>query len=106
LLYLVGLTGEVVSRLESTSDALVDVRVTAVVGAENGVLEASWVPNVDVELAVLALLSDSDAGADGSDVSVKDDGDKGLVGVELGAQGALRTSGSSIGDISDGDLSI
>jgi hypothetical protein len=104
LLYLVGLTGEVVSRLESTSDALLDVGVTAVVGAKNGVLEAAWVTDVDVELAVLALLGDRDTRADGCDVSVEDDGDKGLVAVELGAQGALRTSGSSIGDISDGDL--
>jgi hypothetical protein len=106
LMYLISLAGEVVGRLEGTSDALLDGGVTAVVCAEDRVLEASGVPDVDVELAVLALLSDRDARADRGDVRVEDDGDKGLVGAELSAQGALGTSSSSIGDVSDGDLKI
>lgn len=106
MLYLVGLAGEVVGRLEGTSNTTLDRGVTAVVGTKDRVLEASWVPDVDVELAVLALLGDSDARADRGDVLVEDDGDKSLVGAELSAQGALGTSGSSIGDVSDGDLSI
>jgi hypothetical protein len=98
------LTREVVGRLEGTGDTLLDGRVTAVVGGQDGVLEASGVQKLDVELAVLALLGDGDAGADGSDVGVEDEGDDGTVARDLGAHGSLRTSSSSIADTLDGDL--
>jgi hypothetical protein len=60
--YLFSLTREVVGGLQGTSDALLDGRVAAVVGRQDGVLEASGVLNVDVELAVLALLGNGNTG--------------------------------------------
>ena len=77
--YLRRQAGEVVSRLERASDALLDVGVAAVVGAQDGVLEPSRVLQLESELAVLALLSDSNAGADRGNVGVVDQGDNGLV---------------------------
>jgi hypothetical protein len=102
--YLSSLTGEVVSRLEGTGNTLLDGRVTAVVGRQDGVLEASGVLKVDVELAVLALLGDGDAGADRRDVGVEDEGDDATVAGDLGAHGSLRASGSAIADTLDDDL--
>ena len=105
-IYLVSLAGEVVCRFEGTGDAFVDRGITAVVSAEDGVLEPSRVRDIDVKLAVFALLGDGNARTDGGDVRVEDEGDEGLVGRELGAHGALRTPGSSVGDTSDGDLDV
>jgi len=102
--YLSGLAREVVGGLESARDALLDGGVTAVVGGQDRVLEASGVLEVNVELAVLALLGDGDARAGGCDVRVEDEGDNGAVRRDLGAHGALRTSSSSIADTLDGDL--
>lgn len=73
------LAREVVGGLESSRNALLNGSVTAVIGAEYGVLEATWVLDVDVELTVLATLGDSNAGANGSDVCVKDEGDEGPI---------------------------
>jgi len=98
------LTGEVVSGLESTRNALLDGRVPTVVGRQDGVLETSGVLKVNVNLAVLALLSNGDTRADRGDVGVEDEGDNGPVGGDLGAHGALRATGSSIGDTIDCDL--
>ena len=102
--YLVSLAGEVVCRLERTGDTLVDSSVTTVVGAEHRVLEAAGVVDVDVDLAVLALLSDGNAGADGRNVRVEDERDERLVSRELVAQGSLGTAGSAVGNATDGDL--
>lgn len=102
--YLSSLAREVVGGLESARNALLDGSVTAVVGGQDGVLEASGVLQVNVELAVLALLRDGDARAGGRDVRVEDEGDNGAVRRDLGAHGALGTSGSSIADALDGDL--
>ena len=101
---LISLSREVVGRLEGAGDALLDGSIATVVGAEDGVLEASRVLELDVELAVLALLGDGNGGANGGNVCVEDDSDERLVGGKLGAQGALRTSGSAIGDTANGDL--
>jgi hypothetical protein len=100
------LTREVVGGLEGAGDALLDGRVAAVVGGQDRVLEASGVLDINVELAVLALLGDGDAGADGGDVGVEDEGHDGAVTRDLGAHGALRASGSTIADTSDQDLSL
>jgi hypothetical protein len=104
--YLSSLTGEVVGGLEGAGDALLDGRVAAVVGRQDRVLEAAGVLHVDVKLAVLALLGDGDAGADGGNVRVEDEGHDGAVGRDLGAHGALGASGSTIADTSDQDLSL
>lgn len=102
--YLSSVSGEVVGRLESARDTLLDGRVATVVGGQNGVLEASWVLNVDVQLAVLALLSNGDAGADRGDVRVEDERHDSPVAVDLGAHGALRATSSSIADTANLDL--
>ena len=102
--YLFSLTREVVGRLQGTSDARLDRRVAAVVGRQDGVLEASRVLNVDIELAVLALLGNGNTGADGRNVGVEDEGDDAAVGRDLGAHGSLGASGSAIGNTSDLDL--
>ena len=102
--YLSSLTREVVGGLEGAGDALLDGRVTTVVGRQDGVLEAARVLEVDVELAVLALLCHADAGTDGGNVRVEDQGDDAAVVGDLGAHGALGASSSSITDTSDLDL--
>lgn len=104
--YLVLRTGEVVGRLEGTSDALLNSGVATVVGAEDGVLEATGVLNVHVDLAVLAVLGGLDIGAEGGDVGIKDERHDGPVGRDLVAHGALRASGSAIGDTADGNLDV
>ena len=101
---MVGLAREVVGRLERTSDALLDGSISTVVGAEDRVLEATWVLNIDVELAVLALLGKSDTGADGGNVRVEDERDEGLISRKLVAQSALRASSSTVLDAADGNL--
>jgi hypothetical protein len=102
--YLSLLPREVVCGLEGAGDTLLDGSVATVVGGQDGVLEASGVLDVDVELAVLALLSESDAGASGGDVGVEDEGHDAAVIRDLGAHSALRTSGSAIADTADLDL--
>lgn len=102
--YLVSLAREVVSRLEHSSDTLVNGGITTVIGTEHRVLEASRVLDINVKLAVLALLGDGDTRANGGDVGVEDESDEGLVGGELSAHGALRTSSSSICNPPNGDL--
>lgn len=102
--YLSSLSREVVGRLQGTCDTLLDGSIATIIGRQDGVLEATGVLNVDVELAVLALLSNSNAGADGSDVRVEDEGDNAPVGRDLRAHGTLGAAGSSIADTSDLDL--
>lgn len=103
-MYLSRLTREVVSRLESSSDTLLDSGVSAVVGGEDGVLEATGVEELDVELAVLAVLGNGDTRADGGNVGIEDQGDDAAVIRDLGGHGALRTSSSAIADLVDLDL--
>ena len=98
------MTREVVGGLEGSGNTLLDGRVTTVVGRQDGVLEASGVLKVDVELAVLALLGDGNAGADGGNVRVEDEGDDAAVARDLRAHGALRTPSAAIADTSDLDL--
>lgn len=98
------LAREVVGGLERALDTLLDGSITAVVGAENGVLEATWVPDVDVELAVLAGVGKRNAGAEGGNVGIEDESDGGLVTRDLSAHGSLRATSSTIGDTTDLDL--
>jgi hypothetical protein len=98
------LPGEVVGGLEGAGDTLLDGSVAAVVGGQDRVLEASRILDVDVELAVLALLSESDTRAGGGDVGVEDESHDAAIIRDLGAHSALRTSGSAIADTADLDL--
>jgi hypothetical protein len=102
--YLSSLTREVVGRLERTGDTFLDGRVATVVRGQDGVLETSRVRDVNVELAVLALLGDGDTGANRGDVRVEDERHDGPVAADLRAHGALGATGSSIADATDGDL--
>src|SRR5689334_13796255 len=102
--YLSSLSGEVVGALQGTGNTLLDAGVATVIGRQDGVLEATGVQDVNIELAVLALLSDGDAGADGGDVGVEDESHDAPVGGDLGADGALGAAGSTIGDTADLDL--
>lgn len=103
-IYLGALAREVVGGLESTSDTLLEGSITAVIGGQDGVLEATRVPDVDVQLAVLAGVGQSNAGANGGDVGIEDEGDDGAVRRDLAAHAALRTAASTIGDTLNGDL--
>lgn len=49
--------------------------VASVDGAEDAVLETTWVSEVQVQLAVLAVLGDGDSWADGSDILIEDQGE-------------------------------
>jgi hypothetical protein len=102
--YLSSLTREVVGGLQGAGDALLNGRVAAVVGRQDRILEASGVLEVDIELAVLALLGDRNAGADGGNVRVEDEGNDAAVTRDLGAHASLRTSGSTIGNAANLDL--
>ena len=104
--YLSSLTREVVGGLEGAGDARLDGRVATVIGRQDRVLEAAGVLEVDVELAILALLGDCDARADGSNVRVEDERYDAAVGRDLRAHSALGASSSSIADTLDGDLSF
>jgi hypothetical protein len=102
--YLSLLAGEVVGGLESSSDASLDGSIATVIGRQDRVLEAAGVLNVDIELAVLALLSHGNAGADGRDVRIEDQGDDAAVIGELGSHSSLGASGATILNALDGDL--
>jgi hypothetical protein len=104
--YLGLLAGEVVCRLQGTGDALVDGSVATVVGAQNRVLEASWVLDVDSELTVLAVLGHRDAGTQGGHVAVEEESHSGLIRRDQSTHGALRTTGSAISDAADFDLVV
>lgn len=96
--------GKVVGGLQGAGDALLDVGVAAVIGAQDGVLEAAGVLELESKLAVLALLGDGDAGADGGNVSVVDQGDDTAVIGEDCADGALGTSSTASANLEDFDL--
>ena len=57
------------------SDTSIDANVSSVDGAEDAVLEARWVLKIQVDLAVLAVLSDGDVWTDGGDVFVENQGE-------------------------------
>ena len=97
------LSGEVVGVLLGTGDALVESGVSTVVGAEDGVLEATRVLDVQVELAVLAALGDGDAGADRGDVLVEYEGHDRLVGADGRCNGTAGAAGTSVCDSLEGD---
>lgn len=86
-MYLRSKAGEVVGRLQGTGDTLLDVGVAAVVGAEDGVLEAAGIFELESELAVLALFRDGDVGADGGNVGVVDESHDAAVFGQDGADG-------------------
>lgn len=102
--YLLGHAGEVVVGLEGAADALLEGSISTVIGAEDGVLEATGVLDVDVQLAVLALVGDGNVGADGGNVGVEDDSDDGPVLGDLAADSSLGATGSAIAETADGDL--
>ena len=101
LTYLSSLTREIVRRLERAGNALLNGGVATVIGRQDRVLEPAGVQEVYVELAVLALLSDCNAGADRGDVGVVDQSYDGLVLGEDGADGALRTSCATGANLED-----
>ena len=103
-MYLRSLAREVVGRLQGAGDAFLDGGVATVVGRQDRVLETAGVFDVDVELAVLTLLGDGDARADGSNVRVEDERhDSAIVG-ELRAHCALGAASSAVGHTPDRDL--
>jgi len=53
------LTGEVIGRLERTSDALINGGIATIVGAEDRVLESTRVGDIHVKLAVLRVANQS-----------------------------------------------
>lgn len=99
-------TREVVGRLQGTSDTLFNGSIATVVGRQDGVLEASGVLDVKVDLASLAVLGDGNAGTDGGDIGVVDESHGGLVAGDTVADSALGAASSSVGDTLNGDLKI
>lgn len=97
--HLRSLAGEVVSRLQSASDTLLDVCVAAVVGAEDRVLKTSRIFELKGELTVLALLSDSYVRANGRNVGVVDQGYDTAVIRDDGADSALRAPSTTGADL-------
>jgi hypothetical protein len=104
IVYLRRKAREVVGRLESTSDTLLDGGVATVIGGQDGVLESSGVLDVKVKLAVLALLGDGDARANGSNVCIVDEGQGATILRDSGCHGTLGAAGTSICDTFDLDL--
>lgn len=102
--YLGSLSREIVGGLEETSDTLLDGGIATVIGRHDGVLETSGVLEVDIELAVLALLGDRDTRTDGRNVRIENESDNGTVIRDLSAHGTLRAASSAISDASDLDL--
>ena len=101
LAYLVVGAGEVVGALDLAGDALVEVGVATVIGSEDGVLEATGIQQIEVDLAVLAVLSNGDGGAERGDVGIEDQGDGGGIGRDELADGALGAARATIGDAPD-----
>lgn len=66
---------EVVGGLLTASHSLVDIDIATVHGAENAVLETAGILKLDVQLAVLAVLGDSNSRADGCDESIENEGE-------------------------------
>jgi hypothetical protein len=95
---LVGVTGEVVGGLLGSGLALGELGVAAVGGLEDAVLPATWVSEVDVQLAVLAVFDDANAWAHGSDVFVKDQCESGTIRRDLLGDGASRAASSTSGN--------
>ena len=98
--------GEVVGRLQSAGDALLDVGVSAVVSAQDGVLETTRILKLEGELAVLALLGEGDTGTDGGDVGIVDQGNDTLIIRDDGADTTLRAACSTSTDLQDFDLAL
>lgn len=98
------LSREVVGGLLFASNTGIECSVSTVVGGEDGVLEAAGVLEVQVELAVLAALGDGNAGADGGDVGVEDEGHDGPVAGDGASNRVVGAASSTIGDTNNLDL--
>ena len=57
-------TSEPILGLLLGSDSLLEISKTCVVGLVQGVLEAGWVVNLEVYVAVLGFFGEGDTGAD------------------------------------------
>ena len=101
---LLGVTGKVVGGLAGTGVALGDAGVAAVVGLEDRELPARGVPELDVELAVLALAGGRETGARLGDKLGVEEGDGGQVGRQLAGDGVGRAARAGIGNAGDLDL--
>lgn len=101
---LVGLAREVVSGLLDTLLSTGKAGVSAVGGGEDGVLPATWVLKVDVQLAVLAGVSDWNTWSKGSDVFIEDKGESGSVAGDLVSDGASWAASSTSADTGDPNL--
>ena len=99
--YLSGLSRKVVGRLLGAGDAGVEVRITPIVGGEDGVLETAGIQEVKIELAVLTALGDGRLAADGSHVAVHEDRQGCLVGADGVGDSALRATRAGVGEAGD-----
>jgi len=72
---LTGETGEPVLGLLFGSDSFLEIGVARVVGLVQGVLVSVGVVELDVDVAVLALLDEGYTGTDGCDIAVEGEGD-------------------------------
>lgn len=98
------LTREVVGGLLGGSDSLVEGDESTGINTEDGILEAGWVVEVDVDLAVLAVLNDRDTWTDGGDVLIEDESEGGSIGRERNTDSSLWATSSTVGDGLDVDL--
>jgi len=97
-------TREVVGGLLGGSDTLIDADISAVVSAEERVLEALRIVEGDGDLAVLASVGDPGRGTDLSDVTVEQESEGLLVGGEEDSDGVTGATSSTEADVLNVDL--
>lgn len=101
---LAGILREVVGGNEVTSDTLIETSISVVGGVNNGVLKASGILEVQVELAVLAAVRDGSSGANIGLELIKSISNHGLVRRGAGGDGALRAAIARVRGADDLDI--
>lgn len=99
-----GVLAEVVRAVEGAGHALLELRIAVVRALDDGELEATGVPEVQVQLAVLGLESRAHIGSDVGLEPIEAECDDRLIGRDAGGHGALRAAIAREGDALDLDI--
>ena len=102
--YLSGLAREIISGLASTRGVSGEVSISTIISLEDGKLPSRRIGELNIKLAVLAVVVRSDAGAGLSDKAVIQQGDGGQVGRELASYRAGRAATASESNAFDGNF--
>lgn len=103
-MYLVLLAGEVVSALCGARHTVLQACIAAVIGGEDGVLEAAGVFELQLQLAELSAVGGGDVGAGLHYEVVEGEGDCGFVVGEETLDGLVGATRAAICDTCDLDL--